>query len=141
MCSCSAFYTHQAFFCSFWEKDTSQIAKFCVWEICQFGKKFNCFKSNFGIFHNLKRGILIKPMEQLWKATLQEKMIRHLFSIPLNLIFVFQDSVYCYATFMVLAPVTSIIFHLHLQADARFIAVIDDSSCALYMKSAIKSEC
>ena len=30
--------------------------------------------------------------------------------------------------------------HLHLQADARFNAVIDDSLCALYMKSAIKSE-
>ena len=33
------------------------------------------------------------------------------------------------------------LFHLHLQADAQFNAVIDDSSCALYMKSAIKSEC
>ena len=32
------------------------------------------------------------------------------------------------------------IFHLHLQADPRFNAVIDDWSFALYMKSAIKSE-
>jgi len=38
-------------------------------EICQFGKKFNRFKSNFGNFHSLKKEVfLMMPMlmGQLW---------------------------------------------------------------------------